>query len=273
MALWVEIIDTNSKLISNNYLPSNVIHKEVGDGRNVSFWHDIWCGSTSLASRYNRLYHLDINKFDMAANKWIDGNWHIFISQREDKWKCSLSSNGLFSVKTIREHLDRVMLPSLNVVTTWIKQIPRKVNVFWWRLRLDSLPLRWNLSTRGVELTNLECPVCNSGIERQNHLFFECEVANDSWRLIRVWMDIGMPRFASLVDLQAWLDGLQTNSDSIVRIKAIMITVLWVLWSFRNGVVFNDVVIRRSSIFDIVKMYSFRWLKNRGNIVSVKVQH
>ncbi|GJX76731.1 hypothetical protein Tco_0323542 [Tanacetum coccineum] len=43
-------------------------------------------------------------------------------------------------------------LPTLDHATTWDKSIPRKVNVFMWRLSLDRLPHRLNLSLRGMDI-------------------------------------------------------------------------------------------------------------------------
>ncbi|GJZ63625.1 small heat shock protein, chloroplastic [Tanacetum coccineum] len=43
-------------------------------------------------------------------------------------------------------------LPSLGVKTHWDKLLPRKVNIFMWRLKLDRLPHRFNLSSRGIDI-------------------------------------------------------------------------------------------------------------------------
>ncbi|XP_071732482.1 uncharacterized protein [Rutidosis leptorrhynchoides] len=90
---WVPIVESCKKPITNNLLPSNVIFKDVGNGRSVSFWHDIWCGTSTFASRFNRLYHLDANKFDKVADKWVDGQW-IW------NWSCEINggrNSGLFA--------------------------------------------------------------------------------------------------------------------------------------------------------------------------------
>ncbi|XP_071727759.1 uncharacterized protein [Rutidosis leptorrhynchoides] len=263
---WASLVDSRKNLVDNNLLPHNFIHLVVGNGRSTNFWNDIWCGNAPLASRYNRLFHLDSSRLDTVTQKWDNGEWRlswsreviggcnnsllsrlltdlqqITLSNSEDKWVSSLSSDGLFSVKSTCAHIDKQILPTQHVYMTWIKQIPRKVNVFLWRFKLDALPIRWNLSAK---------------------------VADDVWRSIRVWLNCNMPNFHAWEEVHSWIEALQVNTNASTRIKVVVVTVLWVLWRFRNGVAFNDIVIRRCNMFDVIQFFSFRWLKNRGQAIS-----
>ncbi|XP_071741292.1 uncharacterized mitochondrial protein AtMg00310-like [Rutidosis leptorrhynchoides] len=172
---WHNIVSTCSKAETVGILPSNIFHMVIGNGTKVRFWHDLWCGNTTLFSRFNRLYHLDLCKDDMVANKWVDGHWqwtwtreylgtrneqllcslqndidNIQLSDRIDSWSCSISNDGLYTVKDARLVIDRKILPVLDTNTIWFKFLPNKVNIFLWRFRLDALPTRWNLSARGI---------------------------------------------------------------------------------------------------------------------------
>ncbi|GJW39566.1 hypothetical protein Tco_0065411 [Tanacetum coccineum] len=51
--------------------------------------------------------------------------------------------------------IDQNILPTLAHATTWDKSIPQKVNVFMWRLSLDRLPHRLNLSSRGMDISGI----------------------------------------------------------------------------------------------------------------------
>ncbi|XP_071727194.1 uncharacterized protein [Rutidosis leptorrhynchoides] len=113
-------------------------------------------------------------------------------------------------VKDTRVHIDRHMLPSQQVATSWIKYLPRKVNVFW-HFNLDLLPLCWNLSAKGLEIPTIMCPICSHGIEMQSHIFFTCTIASETWRLIRFWLGCSMPIFTSWLDVQSWLEDLQMS--------------------------------------------------------------
>ncbi|XP_071694862.1 uncharacterized protein [Rutidosis leptorrhynchoides] len=101
----------------------------------------------------------------------------VHLSDRDNRWEFSLNSSGLFPVKDTRKTIDSTILPSGTISTIWYKFIPRKLTIFLWRLRLDSLPVRWNMSARGIELNSIVCPVCNNGVESREHLFFGCVVA------------------------------------------------------------------------------------------------
>ncbi|XP_071718797.1 uncharacterized protein [Rutidosis leptorrhynchoides] len=168
---------------------------EVGDGRNTRFWHDCWCGESALSCRFNHLFHLDVNKDDSLADKWVDGKWqwiwsrllgsrhnqlliHLqeeisfcHFSDRPDSWTFTLNEDGVYTVKAVRDLIDRKLLPSSNIKTDWFKFVPRKVNIFLWRFKLNALPVRWNLSAKDIDINSVVCPLCNNGIESRDHLF------------------------------------------------------------------------------------------------------
>ena len=78
---------------------------------------------------------------------------HLTLSSCPDTWKLSIGLDDLFSVGSTRVFIDEQLLPSLNLATRWNTCLPRKVNIFIWRMRLDRLPHRLNLSKRGLELS------------------------------------------------------------------------------------------------------------------------
>ncbi|XP_071726874.1 uncharacterized protein [Rutidosis leptorrhynchoides] len=236
------------------------------------------------------VWKLEMN--DVVANKLVNGSWqwvwarenigsrnssrldglrneiqNVSLSDRDDSWRFDISSDGLFSVNIARKAMDLVLLSSTNIPTVWYKFIPRKVNIFLWRFRIDSLPLRWNLSAKGLELNSIVCPVCNNGIEMRSHLFFGCSLASELWHKVRVWLDCNMPFFYSWVEVVSWIESLSSTSSSKHKIVAVTATLLWVIWRFRNGIVFNEHT-SRNSLFDVTRLFSFRWLKNRGHVVS-----
>jgi hypothetical protein len=133
-------------------------------------------------------------------------NGHTVIDADEDACVWSLSNDGVFSVGDTRRHIDNLLLPSLDLKTIWDKVLPRKVNIFLWRLRLDRLPHRLNLSVKGIEIHTISCPSCNNNVESCQLVFFECEVALSIWRLVRVWCDPSMPLFISNSHWKDWLN-------------------------------------------------------------------
>ncbi|GKC08819.1 RNA-directed DNA polymerase, eukaryota [Tanacetum coccineum] len=116
----------------------------------------------------------------------------------------SLAKDDIFSVKEARRVIDDKILPSLATSISWDKILPRKVNIFMWRLMLDRLPHRLNLSSRGIDIQSISCPSCNGNVESSNHIFIECDIALEVWRLVRIWCDITSPTFTSLEHWKNW---------------------------------------------------------------------
>ncbi|GJS50907.1 RNA-directed DNA polymerase, eukaryota [Tanacetum coccineum] len=136
-----------------------------------TFWKDVWAGEAPLFTRYNHLYRLDQDKDCLI----IDLN----IEVSEDTCVWSLGPKGTFTVKDAHNIIDQKTLPSLAPSTTWDKTIPRKVNIFMWRLSLDRHPHRLNLSLRGMDIPAISCSSCNANVESANHIFFECIIATE----------------------------------------------------------------------------------------------
>ncbi|XP_071741382.1 uncharacterized protein [Rutidosis leptorrhynchoides] len=105
---------------------------------------------------------------------------------------------------------------------------------------LLSLPVRWNLSVKGIDVSSIVCPSCNNGVGTRDHLFFDCEVARDLWHKIRIWLDCDFPQMSSWNSFLAWLEGVRLRHSSKDRVIAVMVTSLWALWRFRNGFFFRD---------------------------------
>ncbi|GJZ85249.1 hypothetical protein Tco_0650588 [Tanacetum coccineum] len=137
------------------------------------FWLDVWKGDSPFRDAFPRIFALEQDKQITVANKLAVNVSDSFrrrvrsgIEQQQlsdlvtylesvslfnshDQWVCSISGDGSFSVKDIRNSLDDLFLPSWPEPTRWVKFIPIKINIFIWRARRDCLPTRSNLIHRG----------------------------------------------------------------------------------------------------------------------------
>ncbi|GKA97916.1 Rho GTPase-activating protein like protein [Tanacetum coccineum] len=60
----------------------------------------------------------------------------------------SLENSGEFSVKSIRQVIDANCFPVIHSATRWVKFVPLKVNIMAWKIKMDGLPTRMNISRR-----------------------------------------------------------------------------------------------------------------------------
>ncbi|GJZ60788.1 RNA-directed DNA polymerase, eukaryota, reverse transcriptase zinc-binding domain protein [Tanacetum coccineum] len=151
---WANIVGSSNFLHSKGIILNNSFCFNAGCGTRIRFWKDIWVGEAPLS-----------------------------ISEDTCVW--NLGSNGTFTVKDARNIIDQKTLPS----TSWDKIIPRKVNIFMWRLLLDRLPHMLNISLRGMDIPAISCSSCNANVESTNHIFFECIIASDLWKLMYRWCE------------------------------------------------------------------------------------
>lgn len=77
-----------------------------------------------------------------------------------------------------------------------------------------------------------------------------------------------MPQFDSFVEWRDWLSSWHTSLTKKKRAFVITVSSLWVLWRYRNSVIFNSRSMRKEDIFDNIRLYSFSWLRYRGGKIN-----
>ncbi|GJU58913.1 RNA-directed DNA polymerase, eukaryota [Tanacetum coccineum] len=176
--------------------------KKVGNGVYTRFWEDPWLTDSPLMHTYPWLYSLECAKHATVVVKsndnslfdsfrrpprggieedqllsLVDNVVPVILSNSNDRWVWSLDSSGEFSVKTARSYIDEFFLPTVGAPTRWVKVVPIKINIFAWKVSLDKLPSRLNLSLRGIDISSIICPICSSAGESCSHVLFSCNLA------------------------------------------------------------------------------------------------
>ncbi|GKB15844.1 RNA-directed DNA polymerase, eukaryota, reverse transcriptase zinc-binding domain protein [Tanacetum coccineum] len=103
----------------------------------------------------------------------------ITLFDSKDRWRWSLEGCGEFTVASVRNLLDANSLPVVSSKTRWIKVVPIKVNIHAWKVKLDILPTRLNISKRGMDIESILCPLCEKNVESSSHIFFTCLYLED----------------------------------------------------------------------------------------------
>ncbi|GJS31235.1 RNA-directed DNA polymerase, eukaryota [Tanacetum coccineum] len=270
-------------------VPRHSIRFSIGDGSLIHFWKYSWLGDVPLCSHFNRIFHLDRDKNCLVKDRFATGAWSwnwfrpinggraladlnsllielgsVTLSNKVDLVSSSLSSDGSYSVSDVRKHIDDCFLLNPLPCTRWCKVIPQKVNIFMWRLFLDSLPHRLNLSLRGLDINSIMRLMCNNHVESNAHVFFSCDIARDVWSLVLGWCDSKFPLLSFCDDWDVWYPSWNASKDLKTQSSVIFSSSCWVLWRFRNNVTFHSQVMRKCDIFDKIRLFSFLWLKSRG---------
>ncbi|GJU71652.1 reverse transcriptase domain-containing protein [Tanacetum coccineum] len=151
---------------------------------------DLWHGDMVLKQRYPRLYALEVKKTVDVASKLSQENltWSfrhaprsgveqdqltdlttyvegVVLGVTPDRWYWTLDGSGEFSVASARKVIDDNRFLEVSTQTRWIKALPIKFNIHAWKVRMDCLPTRLNISRRSIDIPSIFCPVCGSVTE------------------------------------------------------------------------------------------------------------
>ncbi|GJX40530.1 RNA-directed DNA polymerase, eukaryota [Tanacetum coccineum] len=152
------------KNLSINLL--DCMHVKLGNGDKTVFWEDIWIDGKTLKNRVPRIYSLESCKLITDQFNELSALVHdVSLIPMSDRWKWDLESSGEFSVASVRKMIDDKSLPEVDSKTRWIKYVPIKVNVHAWKVKTDSLPTRFNVSRRGIDIDSIMCVICDNGGE------------------------------------------------------------------------------------------------------------
>ncbi|GJV77516.1 RNA-directed DNA polymerase, eukaryota, reverse transcriptase zinc-binding domain protein [Tanacetum coccineum] len=175
----------------------------VGIGVDTLFWEDVWMRELPLKCQYPRLYAVAVKQISIADKfrfASIDSSFRrvprggveveqyeelgsrialVQFAQMNDRWSWSPIGDGEFSVKSVRNLVEDSLLSSNLCHTRWVKEVPIKINIFAWRVQMDKLPSRLNMSRVGIDIQSILCPNCGVGVESVAHLLFSCSLARD----------------------------------------------------------------------------------------------
>ncbi|GKA92229.1 RNA-directed DNA polymerase, eukaryota [Tanacetum coccineum] len=70
----------------------------------------------------------------------------------------------------------------------------------------DKLPTRLNLSLKGIDISNIVCPLCHASVESGSHIFFSCLMARHLWRKLMRWWELEDIDLASYDNWLLWLN-------------------------------------------------------------------
>nr|GEX71758.1 RNA-directed DNA polymerase, eukaryota, reverse transcriptase zinc-binding domain protein [Tanacetum cinerariifolium] len=231
------------------------------------FWDDVWCGESALKHIFPRLYALEVNKEIDVASKLLQENiWSSFRRTPRSGLETEQLELLEFSVSSIRKAIDDYTLPNVSSQTRWIKEVPIKVNIHAWKVRLDCLPTCLKLSCRSLDIPSIICPICGRGVESPAHLFFVCDLAKDNFRKICRWWNVEFIEIRSFDEWASWVGNLRMPIKHMRLLEGVCFGLWWLIWSFRNKKVFGVDSPSKAAIFDDIVLFSFYWSRYRSKV-------
>ncbi|XP_058775611.1 uncharacterized protein LOC131649884 [Vicia villosa] len=156
----------------------------LGNGSNINFWLDNWCGNPLVLSTSVEFLNLhDISLKSKVRDFIHDSSWNIpliwsdLFPFLEHKLNPNLLSNLEVEDICIWPHCTSGILtlqeaykfknPSAPIVWTkavWNKDIPPSKSIFVWKLMMNKLATDDNLTIRGCNIVSI-CSLCRSSLE------------------------------------------------------------------------------------------------------------
>jgi hypothetical protein len=240
---------------------------EVGVSDQVRFWLDAWIAQQPLKDLFPNLYALECQKgilvggcFSMVDQsicwKW---RWKKeptdLVERREfddcslllmqfqlrsspDKWAWPNDNSGRFSVASMRKLIFDAKVVSAPFILDWNSWVPKKVNIFAWRARLDRLPSRVSLTNRNIQIDSIDCRLCGVEQETTSHLLVSCQVATWVWHFIGSWCGIPPIYAFSVKDLLSVHKYAPLDRKKRTALQGIIMTACWCIWKSRNEAIF-----------------------------------
>ncbi|GJZ19043.1 RNA-directed DNA polymerase, eukaryota [Tanacetum coccineum] len=153
--------------------------------------------------------------------------------------------SGEFSVASIRRFIDDQRLLTVDSKTLWIKSVPIKVNILAWKIKLEALPTRFNISRRVRQIARKICS----------------------------WWDIEYSDVNSFTEWINWMASLRLQSKVKMMIQGVFFVVWWLVWSYRNKLLFEEKKPSKAIIFDDVVSISFYWCLGSCQAYGIPCEH
>jgi hypothetical protein len=294
-SLWWKDICTIGNNFGINWFSSNMV-KLLGNGALSSFWFDIWVGDSSLKNRFPRLFSIssqkeasvaDVRNLGTEVNNWgllwrrrlfvweenlvvelLDLINTVALSDSIDKWGWRPEKNADFSVKST--YLSVSNLSNLEVLKAhwhghifsclWKTPSPSKVCGFVWQMLHDRIPTKGNLVSRRIIAAGEDsiCALCRAETETTHHLLLYCSFAKQVWYEIFNWLQVpfGLPHsLFSIFNCLLCAGNLRAKKGRLM----ICCAVVWMIWKFRNSVLFENGSGSVSDVVESVKVASWKW--------------
>ncbi|GJU03526.1 RNA-directed DNA polymerase, eukaryota, reverse transcriptase zinc-binding domain protein [Tanacetum coccineum] len=275
--VWMNIVSEINVLSKMGINLMEFLRIKLGNRESTLFWEDSWCEGGRLKDRFPRAYALESCKDVTVRNKLVQPNLlfsfrriprggveqtqmnelvalmqPVILSPMQDRRTWMLNSSGEFSVASVKNLIDIKMLPKGGFKTRWIRYVPIKVNILAWKVMTNSLPTRFNISRRGIDIDSIFCVNCDMGVETTN--------------LISRWWDVLDLDITSYGNWKTWMDNIRMPAKNKNMLEGVFYVMWWLLWTFCNKKIFEVKAPSKAMFFDDIICKSFHWCRFRSKV-------
>ncbi|CAA0838802.1 Unknown protein [Striga hermonthica] len=170
---------------------------------------------------------------------------------KSDKWMWDMNAKGDYQVAKAYSRFVEGKFRTLDIaessgqnaknvnarLRSWRLNIKGKIKHFIWRSFNNTLPVSNNLKKRGLDV-DWVCHRCGDGVETVEHLFFQCDLSKQVWKMAPVNWDFCN---ASTDSFKVWWGDVCSISKKEISEARIQLTtyILWWLWKSRNLWIFK----------------------------------
>ncbi|XP_071739224.1 uncharacterized protein [Rutidosis leptorrhynchoides] len=291
---WTNIIKAGGSIESVGIPFLNSFRRNIGSGKDTSFWLDPWLGDTTLKSRFGRLFKLDSDQNALVSDRvmWNGsfglGTWQwrrspsgrslneldelnellkqVQVTEgRQDSWGWLLSKNGRYETHCMSVLLNsKILVAGTNRFETMKNNlVPKKVEVFIWRTRKRRLPVLTELDKRGIDLNSTRCPVCDDDVKTVDHSILFCKEALGIWAKVYDWWGLSG---AANVSIGETFGENPPNTMSGIGAKiwqAVKWTCGYLVWKNRNQKIFRKKCWSIPVALNEIQVTSYEWIAKR----------
>ncbi|GKD78745.1 hypothetical protein Tco_1341366, partial [Tanacetum coccineum] len=105
----------------------------------------------------------------------------------------------------------------------------------------------------------IACPICDHGAESSSHLFFACPLATQLGCKISLWWNLPYADIVSYPEWLSWIGSLRISLKSKIILEGVFYVMWWLLWNYRNMLLFDARKPSKAKIFDDIVSKSFYW--------------
>ncbi|GKC69592.1 RNA-directed DNA polymerase, eukaryota, reverse transcriptase zinc-binding domain protein [Tanacetum coccineum] len=264
-SVWMNIVSEINVLSKKGINRLEFLRIKLGNGESTLFWEDSWCEGGRLKDRFPRAYALESCKDVTVGNKLVQPNLSFSFRRIPRGGVEQTKMNELVAL------MQPVILSPMQDRRTWTLNSSGEfsvasVNILAWKVMTNSLPTRFNILRRGIDIDSIFCVNCDMGVETTNHLFFSCDMAKQSTRLISRWWDVPDLDITSYGNWKTWMDNIRMPAKNKNMLEGVFYVMWWLLWTFRNKKIFEVKAPSKAMFFDDVICKSFHWCRFRSKV-------